>query len=51
MAQKSKTVTFTKERDTKNTVRFNEDGWLPERQSGLPGTGWVHVQHRHPVGR
>jgi hypothetical protein len=40
MAQKQKTVGFTKEKDTKNTVRFSEDAV----QGEPPIIGTLYVQ-------
>jgi hypothetical protein len=40
MAQKQKTVGFTKEKDTKNTVRFTEDA--VQGEPPIIGTLYVH---------
>jgi hypothetical protein len=40
MAQKTKTVSFTKEKDTKNTVRFAED----QVQGEPPIVGTLYIQ-------
>jgi hypothetical protein len=40
MAKKTKTVSFTKEKDTKNTVRFTEDAI----QGEPPIVGTLYVQ-------